>query len=74
MTLDVKTMETVHTPQGRFRRTRFPGRPVLECGHLPDVGTVEALARVNGKGSLPSSLCFGCMQTYMADFAAGGRS
>ena len=68
--LDVKNLQAVHTPQGRFGRTTFPGSPVLECGHMPDAED-GAFARVNGKGDLPSSLCFDCMQAYMAKFAAG---
>ena len=62
--------EAIHTPQGRYWQTAFPGDPVLGCGRRSGEAT-RAFARVNGRGNLPASLSIPCIEACVADFATG---
>lgn len=67
---NLRKVEAIHTPQGRYWQTAFPGDPVLGCGRRSDEAT-PAFARVNGQGDLVASLCIPCMEACVEDFATG---
>ena len=72
-TFNVRGAEAIHTPQGRYWNTTFPGQPLLGCGRRPDDAT-RALARVNGQGDLPAPMCIPGMEAYLMDFATSGST
>lgn len=74
MTLLPSTTETVHTPEGRFRRMGREdgaGKP-LACGHRAK-GKAPAWRRVRAlraEPALPETVCTPCLETYMINLSA----